>query len=249
MKLRKLYRKMKGSALRVLFKLMGKKFVHLLHIGKTGGTAVKHAISESGTVTREFKIELHSHHFRLKDIKKGEGFFFFLRDPMKRFTSGYFSRQRQGKPRYYWPWNEDEKLVFETFTSPDELARGLSSTDPEKRRIAELGMTKIQHIKDSFWDWFGDEDFFRSRVSDLFFIGFQESLNHDFPALRDKFGMPKQVVLPQDDIKAHKNPDSANTELSEEAQKNLRAWYKEDYRFMEICAELIEKDPTLTGPR
>ena len=247
MKLRRLFRRLKKSIQRVVLKALGKKHIHFLHIGKTGGTAVKHAISEAGTVTADYKVELHPHHVKLRDIKEGEGLIFFLRDPIKRYTSGYYSRQRQGKPRYFWPWNEDEKLVFETFTTPGELALGLASEDPEKKRIAELGMRSIEHVKDSFWDWFGDEASFRSRANDLFFIGFQESLNEDFAALKDKLGLPSSASLPNDKVKAHRNPESANTRLSDEAQRILRDWYREDYRFIEICREMIAKDPSLSG--
>jgi hypothetical protein len=248
MKLRKALRKGKKSFQYVLLTSLGKEYIHFLHIGKTGGTAVKHAINEAGTLTSDYKVELHPHHVKLKDVKPGEGLIFFLRDPIKRFTSGYFSRQRQGKPRYFWPWNEDEKLVFETFTTPNDLALGLASDDPERKRIAEMGMRGIKHIKDSFWDWFGDEEYFKSRSGDIFFIGFQESLNDDFIALKKKLGLAEKASLPNDNVKAHKNPESANTRLSEEAISILKEWYKEDYRFMEICKGLIQQDPSLSGP-
>ncbi len=71
--------------------------IHFLHIGKTGGTAVKYALS-SYSKNEKYEIILHGHETKLKDIPNGEKFFFFLRNPITRFTSGFYSRKRQGRP-------------------------------------------------------------------------------------------------------------------------------------------------------
>ena len=54
-----------------------KQTAHFLHVGKTGGTAVKEALRnhlDSGRYT----IKLHRHKTTLADVPKGEKVFFFL---------------------------------------------------------------------------------------------------------------------------------------------------------------------------
>jgi len=90
---------------------------HFLHIGKTGGTAVKTALKplvRSGP----FDLDLHRHPFTLAKIPEGEVFFFCLRDPIERFVSGFSSRQREGRPRHYRPWGPNERLASAASRQP-----------------------------------------------------------------------------------------------------------------------------------
>ena len=98
---------------------------HFLHIGKTGGAAVKHALKP---VAAAGHLMLHGHDVRLHDVAPGEQVFFFLRDPLSRFVSAFYSRQREGRPRYVVPWTPDEEAAFGRFRTANELADGLSST-------------------------------------------------------------------------------------------------------------------------
>ena len=93
------------KAVRVIHKLQGQQVVHFLHIGKTGGTAVKYALKRN-LVNKEYMIYLHGHEFKLRDVQKGAKAFFFLRDPVDRFVSGFYSRRRQGQPRIFSPWSQ-----------------------------------------------------------------------------------------------------------------------------------------------
>jgi hypothetical protein len=211
--------------------------VHFLHIGKTGGTAVKYALSQH-LAESPYAICLHGHDFKLRDVPQGEGFVFFLRDPIARFVSGFYSRQRQGQPRGLWPWRPEEREAFEHFGTPNELAMGLSSRQEENRTRAQEAMKRIRHVKNSYWRWFESEEYFRSRLSDVFFIGFQESLAEDFCALTAKLGLPDSE-LPDDDIHTHRNPRDLDTALESEAIENLKRWYQDDYRFVRLCKEFL----------
>ena len=51
-------------------------------------------------------------------------------------------------------------------------------------------MRSIGHLSALYSFWLGDEDAFRSRLPDLFFIGFQERLDDDFELLKQKLGLP-----------------------------------------------------------
>ena len=110
----------KGKAYRQRMNMdekQNKQAVHFLHIGKTGGSAIKHAINKN-CPDSEYEIHFYRHAVKLRDIPKGEKFVFILRDPVTRFVSGFYSRQRQGKPRYNIPWRPKEKTAFETFSTP-----------------------------------------------------------------------------------------------------------------------------------
>ena len=223
--------------MRTIYRLQNKQPVHLLHIGKTGGTAIKYALRPFKT-TEHFEIRLRPHQTRLRDIPKGHGVILFLRDPVGRFVSGFYSRQRQGLPKHFSPWSDAEKDAFETFSTANELALALSSPENTLKEKAQNAMQSIEHVRSSYKFWFGDEHYFTSRLPDIFFIGFQESLDQDFLDLSSKLGLPETAALPSDNVKAHKTPAHVDRSLSDEAVANLKSWYRADYRYIELCREL-----------
>lgn len=220
-------------------KLIGKQFIHFIHIGKTGGTAIKYAL-EPFLKSGKYIIYVHSHSFKLQDAPEGEKVFFFLRDPIKRFTSGFYSRQRQGQPRMFFPWSPEEKAAFEYFKTPNQLALALSSTDNEERSKATIAMHSISHVRSHYWDWFKDETYFLSRVKDIFYIGFQETLQDDFEILKRKLQLPGVASLPIDEVHTHRNPTNVDKKLDMESILNLKNWYAKDYEFMEFSRKFIE---------
>lgn len=211
--------------------------IHLLHIGKTGGSAVKHAVAEhlDGSFGR---LVLHPHKTRLRDIPAGEGVIFFVRDPLTRFVSGFNSRKRQGRPRYDAPWSESEAAAYGRFETADALGRALGSSDPATLQAAIAAMRGIGHVNSSYWDWFEDADYFSERLDDFAFIGAQETLSADFEAFKAKLGLPDDLVLPADDIISHRTPEGLATTLGPAATSNLRDWYARDYEFMLLCEEV-----------
>lgn len=218
---------------------MKKRLVHFLHIGKTGGSAVKYALKEH-TETGSYIIRLHTHEVTLKDVPAGDGVIFFLRDPISRFVSGFNSRQRQGRPRIVSRWSSQETTAFEHFHTPNQLAVALSSANPENLDRASKAMKGIQHVRNSYWDWFDTEDYLKSRLPDISFIGFQERLSQDFEQLRQKLGLPDDARLPGDDVQAHRNPANLERALDSEAVENLESWYRDDFRFLALCKKLME---------
>ena len=85
-------------------------------------------------------LYLQPHLVRLEDVPRGEGVIFLVRDPISRFVSAFFSRQRQGQPLYFSPWKAEEKRTFETFATPNDLATSLSATDSDRRAQAVEAM-------------------------------------------------------------------------------------------------------------
>ncbi len=221
------------------FKVRNKEKIHFLHIGKTGGTAVKEAL-RNRLITSKYFIILHSHSTTLYDIPIGEKVFFFLRDPITRYISGFYSRQRKGRPRYDNEWSKEEKIAFNNFDNPNTLAEALTSENAEYKANAEFAMRNIYHVKNSFWDWFGTEEYFLSRLEDVFYIGFQENLEKDFDTIITKLNIKKDVSLPVDRVKAHINPVNVDYTLSNLALKNLKKWYENDYKFISLCKKYFQ---------
>lgn len=221
-------------------RIQGKQVVHFLHIGKTGGTAIKHALGPYRETAR-YIIKRHGHNKTLRDIPDGEGVIFFLRDPLTRFSSGFNSRLRRGEPRGHNPWSAAEEEAFSRFDTPNRLATALSSDDDEERRRATAAMESIAHVRDSFWKWFESEEYFLSRMEDIFFIGFQENLSQDFEIVKSKLGVPQTVNLPSDEILAHKNPAHFDKALDDRAIENLEHWYAEDIKFYAKCKSYAER--------
>lgn len=237
------------------------QFLHFLHIGKTGGTALVYALNQHGYCVQSpqraqanmpdiydlnthdenspLTIYIHPHNEPLRSVPVGKKVFFFLRDPISRCISGFYSRQRQGQPRYNSSWSKGEQQAYEQFSTINELGLALSSKNRDEKALAQKAMRNIQHVRDSYWMWFESEEYFRSRQGDIFFVGFQENLATDFEKLKAKLKLPANVSLPNDVVLAHKNPADVDKKLDQVAQQNLRRWYKDDYRLIALCKELI----------
>jgi hypothetical protein len=209
---------------------------HLLHIGKTGGTAIKTALGplvESGP----YSLALHKHRFILDMVPDDEVFFFALRDPISRFVSGFYSRQRQGRPRYFSPWSDGERAVFERFSSANALAMALGSDHEEQRTQAETAMGALAHLG-TVWQWFGDEEAFLRREPFLLKVLFTDRLDDDFAQLTEKLGLTSfHPLLPHDEKASHRAPPNPDP-LGEDAIASLRRWYERDYAFFDLCREL-----------
>jgi len=209
----------------------------VLHVGKTGGTSLNHVLVEHADSARMRPV-FGGHQLRVADVPVGESFMFVLREPLSRFVSAFNSRLREGRPRYHYPWREEERVAFAEFGTPDELGNALSSRNPLKRRRAKRAMNAIGHVNTHYSYWFGDGPAFRQRVDDVFFIAFQEQLDDDFELLRAKLGLPEGVRLLQDATAAHRAPPGFATELGSVARENLSRWYAEDVAFVELCRSL-----------
>jgi hypothetical protein len=200
---------------------------HFLHIGKTGGSAIQTALEPYLDVGK-YEILLHPHRVTLADVPQGEAVFFVLRHPVTRFVSGFNDRLRLGQPRYHYGWSQAEQETFACFRSANELAEALSDPDDIWRGLAQRAMCSIQHVSSSFWFWLHDPDYFTSRSDDLLFVGFQESLNSDFPRLLKLLGLDEQITLPTDPVAANQAPSIADRSISALGRCNLLAYYAAD---------------------
>ncbi len=209
---------------------------HFLHIGKTGGTALKHALIQKAVP----RVVLHDHSVTLADVPVGEAVFFFLRNPIARFVSGFLSRQHQGQPRYFYPWRERESLAFGRFRTPNELAAALSSPRTAERAAAFDAMNSIQHVRDSFWRWLGSPMNLLWRSADILFIGQQEHLQSDCEVLAQRLGV-NGLELPDNDITAHRGPAHLDRSLTPEAVDNLTCWYRQEFDAIDLCIQIAQQ--------
>jgi hypothetical protein len=212
---------------------------HFLHIGKTGGTAIKAALAHHLN-TPKYILQLHDHGTSLIDVPCGESVFFFLRDPVSRFISGFYSRQRKGQPRYRRGWNAVEGEVFKTFNTPNQLACSLADKNSKQHLLSIKAMKHVQHFK-PYKKWYGNTEYFKYRIGDILHIGFQESLNADFANLICILGLPESISLPSDDVAAHRNPVDVDKSIDALGILALQEWFAEDFEFITICKELMSK--------
>lgn len=221
---------------KILSYITSKETIHFLHIGKTGGTSLK-VMLESNKF-KKFNIIVHSHEFTFLDVPKNDLVIFFLRNPIDRFVSGFYSRKRKGQPTYNVPWNEEEKIAFETFETPNALAEKLSSEINVEKKQAIFAMNAIRHVNTHFNDWLVDENFLTHHKNQIFYIGFQESFEEDIKKLYNKL---TKKHLNTNIEKAHQTNNMVDKTLSDKAIENLTKWYANDLKMYAFCKQLILK--------
>ena len=221
--------------------------LHFLHIGKTGGTAIKRAIRVAGMPETPFgPLEVHQHRSsRLAEVPPEDYAFFFVRDPIARFFSGFYSRLRKGQPRYYFEWTKNERIVFEAFQTPQALAAALGSDDLEQRQLAEFSMRSVRHLRRMAL-YLGPPREIEKRLNRIVYIGRQETLDVDWPLIRGILDLPETLVLPSSSRAAHRADPTLDRSLDERALAALRDWYAPDQRVVDFC-ERVRADRGWSG--
>ena len=233
--------------------------VHFLHVGKTGGSAVKRALrtgkvaywhernAHKFTATPYGKIHLHHHSMRIDQVPEGDYLFFFLRDPVARFISGFNSRLTKGQPRYYFEWTPSEREAFEAFPTAQGLATALASSDDAQREAAEKAMKSIRHLRFMTRN-VGTPRKLRKHRKQIVYIGRQETLDRDWVQMREIFGLPADLELPSDPVTAHRSQRPAGaTELDDAAVAALRRWYARDYELLDFCEDIRRREGWAPG--
>lgn len=229
---------------RLIAKILKKTIVHFIHIGKTGGTAVKSALNNEKKpfINHKYIIISHPHFIGLEHVLKNEKAFFFVRNPVDRFVSGFYSRKRKGMPHIYNEWSKEEAKTFEKFNNPNQLALSLTSNNMSLQKQAIKGMKSIGHIKTSYWDWFKSPRLIDEKIDNIIFVGSQRNLNSNFEELREILEISEEYQLPQNETKRHKNPESFDKKLDMKSVKNIMSWYAKDFDFLNYMnKKLLEK--------
>ena len=224
--------------------------LHFVHIGKTGGTAVKRGLRRAGFAywrpelaeqeaneTPFGRIRLHHHGFHLADVPPGDFVFFSVRDPLARFVSAFYSRLNKGQPRYYREWSDAERVAFERFPTAQRLGGALASGDHEERALAERAMRGIQHLRGTTIALGGRREIW-ARRRQIVYIARQETLPADWEQLKALLGIPVEAQLPSDAKAAHRRDPSLDTHLDATAVAALRRWYRHEYRLVDYCERM-----------
>jgi hypothetical protein len=214
--------------------------VHLIHVSKSGGSALRFAIREArkkagGQLETEWgPVWGHDHRFRMIHVERGDKVIFALRDPATRFVSGFYSRLRKGAPRYDLGWSAAEQQAFEWFKTPQALADALAGADEETRRRAVFAMGAIVHVNRPMTRWLGSPAYLYRNLDKVLYVARQESLAEDFEQIKEILDLPREQMLPDDDIIAHRTAYPDDRTLSEQGLRALQLWYAADYELLEI---------------
>jgi hypothetical protein len=214
--------------------------VHFIHVSKTGGTAVRHAIREclrsrGGLLLSPWGAVCgHRHGFRLCDVPRGDKAIVPLRDPITRFQSGFYSRQREGRPRYRIKWSDEERQSFEWFPTPGSLADALAESPSQARARAEFAMKSIRHLRRRLTLWTGEPRYLRRHLDTVLYVARQETLDDDWERLKELLDLPREVMLPRGERARHRTTYPDDARISEKGAAALRAWYATDYEVLEI---------------
>lgn len=213
----------------------------ILHNPKTGGTTLKALIDQQNQIKPLSHIAYFDHAMTLPLFTQhypNAQAIFFVREPLSRFVSGFYSRQRQGQPRYHYPWSHREARAFTIFKTPNELAESLSSINLLRRYRAIRAMKSIRHVRDSYRTFLGSIPFLNSIATRIAFIGHQPDFNNDLQQLLPLLSLDPNIQPPTDPIATHRNPAHLDPTLSPKAVANLVKWYHADIAIYQWCLAL-----------
>jgi Sulfotransferase family len=220
--------------------------VHLIHIGKCGGTALRFAVrqaqSETGGQIESAWGPLSAqpgHKLTLADVPDGDKAVLAFRDPVSRFVSGFYSRLRKGRPRHFHEWSYGERKAFGWFTTPEELADALGDGFRQRGR-AKFAMRSIFHLRLPMTQWAGQPVFFRENLEKVLYVARQETLDDDWERLKELLDIPRHVLLPHDDRGAHRTSYPRDTAIGDRGREAIARWYAQDYELIEIADGLRE---------
>lgn len=222
---------------------MAKK-IRFLHISKTGGSTLAIYLKAYNKVHPDHKVTKYSHKVGLAKALESDPdaeVSFFIREPFSRFLSGFYSRQREGRPSHYHAWSKAEKRTFTRFKTANELAEALSSWNPFIRFAARSGMRSIGHVRRTYASVLGSVATLEASRDRIGFILRQDQYDADFARMIRVLGLDPAIELPKDDQLTHKAPSGEDRRLSERARANLANWFAEDFPIYEWCLKRREE--------
>lgn len=220
----------------------------ILHLRKTAGTALKAVIERQMEVEPLRNVICFEHAMTLpkfiNEYPHAQAIF-FVREPISRFVSGFYSRLRQGRPRYDYPWRPSEAKAFSRFQTPNQLAEALSGSIFGARRHAIAAMKSIGHVRHTYLDCLGSAGFLARIAQRIAFIGHQKDFDADLERLRKLLNIRADISAPSDDVGAHRNPQNVDKYLSGTALANLEEWYAPDFEIYQWC--LVQRERIIRG--
>jgi hypothetical protein len=233
----------------VKFRSHNTKFIH---IGKCGGTSIMHQFLAHG-------IDIDEYHMSKPSVMDPIWYFIWLRDPIERFISAFnhtksiidfdysiltpsdlsihncpapqmiHNRMTKG-----YAFDPEHDALVSHFSSANELAESLSSSNPAQARRAQTLMSQPQNHMCAGIGWYLDngkwvDTFHRNIVM----VGCLETMDEDFNRLVKTLSWDPLPVVSVS--KKRSNATVLPNEISAEARRNLRRFYrKTDYAAISI---------------
>src|SRR5438128_662845 len=117
--------------------------VYFLHIPKTGGSALYHALMK---INDPLLVKC-DHEKLFFSPNPEDRFVFFVRSPVNRFVSGFLCRLREGRPLYNHSHTPEEIVTYSRYKTPEELALDLYHPDGQRNESAIDALTGIFHLR------------------------------------------------------------------------------------------------------
>ncbi len=213
-----------------------------LHIGKTGGTYFKSVVKEHRPTPKSLFIGKHGDTLlsTIGTFGSNRKLAFFFRSPEERFSSGFCSRLRQGRPVYNVNWTPAEAISFSFFRTPNELAESLSSKNDRLLSAAHFAFANIFHLKFGYQHYLSSKEAVLNefKMGNILVCCETKQINSKLEKILEKL----HITSSKNAVEAlHENPNPEMGELSEQALKNLKKHFPEDFAIAATCKEIASK--------
>lgn len=213
----------------------------LLHIGKTGGSFLRSVLRHNET---RWQAQLHllGHNATLRGTAKRFGsdrqLAFIARDPLERFVSAFYSRQRQGRPTYNSQWTAEEAAAFLWFEEAEDLALALASDQERLRSAASFAFHAIQHLRGDLRFHLGSAETLLAERDNIAVCVDLAHLNTHLPFIMERLGVPEFEMPPKP--KTHTAP-APLPRLSAKAEAALRGHWEEEFELYAVACEIADQ--------
>lgn len=210
----------------------------VLHIGKTGGSFLRSVLRHNETHWQT-PLQLLGHGATLKSTARRFGadrkLAIVVRDPISRFVSAFYSRQRQGRPTYQSQWSAEEAAAFLWFETAEELALALASNQPRQKSAALFAFGAIQHLKADMRFYLGGVEQLLAERKNVTVCVDLPNLDAHLPQIMSRLSVPNFEMPPTP--KTHAAPDPLPS-LSAAAQAALRTHWAEEFELYDVACDL-----------
>jgi len=213
----------------------------VLHIGKTGGSFLR-SVLRHNEARWQAPLHLLSHgataRSTLKRFGEDRRLAFVVRDPVARFVSAFYSRQRQGRPTYNSQWSAEEAAAFLWFDSAEALALALTGDDERLKSAALFAFDAIQHLKGDLRHYLGGVEALLAERDNIAVCVDLPQLNAHLPAIMARLGVADYDMPPKP--RAHAAP-APLPKLSAQADAALRAHWAEEFELYDVACEIADQ--------
>ena len=212
-----------------------------LHLGKTGGTTFINYTSHYRPLIEHVRHKKVS----LKRVCGHHCAVIFVRDPIDRWISGYYSRYRRGCPQYCSNWTQCETKYFEQYPSVGALAEALGdNSNSSEIYHAQQMVNCIGHLWLNFAFYLKGLETGYTKIG---YVGLTDNLTTEFQHFTKKFNMTQ--ISNHSFERFHTNHVNKTHVLSEKGRLNLIQFLAKDYYYMDVLWKKgLLKEPLIPKP-